>query len=455
MSASPGREQWGSRIGFILAAAGSAIGLGNIWKFPYLAGENGGGAFVLVYIICIVVLGLPIMIAEIVIGRHTGKDPVGAFKVIAEGSKRWELVGYLGVSTGFLILTYYCTVGGWTIGYIVKSLSGAVAGINDTKAAETIFTNFVKNPYEMVFYHFLFMAATMLVVIGGIKGGIEKWNKILLPMLFVIMVVLIVKSNTMDGSSKGLAFYLKPDFSKITIKVIIEALGQCFFSLSLGMGAMITYGSYLSRKDKILKSSLQIALLDTLAAFMAGLVIFPAVFAVGMTPDKGPGLTFNILPVVFARMNLGSVFSFLFFLLLFIAALTSAMSLLEVVVAYITDEKGWSRRKAVLVFGTVIFLLGVPAALSFGSLKDFRVFLGLTYFDFMDKLTTTYMLPIGGLFIALCLGWKYGLRKTMHELDPDTRLAILKKVWAFTIKYVSPVILAVIIIYFGIYRIFQ
>ncbi len=455
MSASPGREQWGSRIGFILAAAGSAIGLGNIWKFPYLAGENGGGAFVLVYIICIVVLGLPIMIAEIVIGRHTGKDPVGAFKVIAEGSKRWELVGYLGVSTGFLILTYYCTVGGWTIGYIVKSLSGAVAGVNDTKAAETIFTNFVQNPYEMVFYHFLFMAATMLVVIGGIKGGIEKWNKILLPILFVIMVVLIVKSNTLEGSSRGLAFYLKPDFSKITIKVVIEALGQCFFSLSLGMGAMITYGSYLSRKDKILKSSLQIALLDTLAAFMAGLVIFPAVFAVGMTPDKGPGLTFNILPVVFARMTLGSVFSFLFFLLLFIAALTSAISLLEVVVAYITDEKGWSRRRAVLVFGTVIFLLGVPAALSFGSLKGFRVFLGMTYFDFMDKLTSTYMLPIGGLFIALCLGWKYGLHKTMHELDPDTRLVILKKVWAFTIKYVSPVILAVIISYFGIYRIFQ
>jgi NSS family neurotransmitter:Na+ symporter len=455
MEASPKREIWGSKIGFILAAAGSAIGLGNIWKFPYLAGENGGGAFVLVYLLCIIVLGLPIMIAEIVIGRHTEKDPVGAFKIIAEGSRKWELVGYLGVASGFFILSYYSAVGGWTIGYIVKSISGSISQIKDTGTAVTLFDNFVQNPYASIFYHFLFMGSTMFIVIGGINKGIEKWNKILLPMLFIILVILIIKSNTLEGSSKGLLFYLKPDFSKITMKTVIEALGQCFFSLSLGMGAMITYGSYLSREDKILNSSVQIALLDTMAAFMAGLAIFPAVYAMGMTPNAGPGLTFNVLPVVFARMNFGSVFATLFFVLLFIAALTSSISLLEVVVAYVTDEKGWSRRKAVLIFGTIIFLLGVPSALSFGLLKDFKIFLGVTFFDFMDKLTSIYMLPIGGLFIAVCLGWKYGLHKTIHELDADTRLIFLKEIWAVTIKFISPLILLAIILYFGVYKIFQ
>ncbi len=445
------REHWGSKIGFIFAAIGSSIGLGNIWKFPYLAGANGGGAFVLVYLICVLVVGLPIMIAEIVIGRHTEKDPVGAFKIIGAGS-RWEFVGYLGVLSGFCIMTFYSVVGGWTIGYIVKSASGTISSIRDMSTAEAVFENFVSSPAEAIGYHFLFISATMFIVIRGIKNGIEKWNKVLLPLLFVILLVLIGKGLSMDGALDGLSFYLNPDFSKIEFKTVIEAMGQCFFSLSLGMGAMITYGSYLSRNEKVLGSSLQIVAFDTLAALLAGLAIFPALFAVGMTPEKGPGLTFNILPVVFSKMSYGAVFATLFFILLFIAALTSAISLVEVVVAYVTDEKGWSRRKAVLVFGTAIFVLGIPAALSFGVLADFRPFFGNTYFDFMDKLTTFYMLPVGGMFIALCLGWKYGLDRTMHELDIDTGNILLERAWAVTIKYVSPLVLAVILIYFGIYR---
>jgi NSS family neurotransmitter:Na+ symporter len=445
------REHWGSKLGFVLAAAGSSIGLGNIWKFPYLTGQHGGGAFVLIYVLCIIVLGLPIMIAEIVIGRHTEKDPVGAFRIIGGGS-RWTLVGYMGVLSGFFILSYYSVVGGWTVGYLVKSVTGTVAGINDTASAEAVFTAFIKNPWEMVIYHFIFIALTVWIVLKGVKNGIEKWNKILLPMLFVIILILIVRGLTMEGAMRGLEFYLKPDFSKVTVFTVIEAMGQCFFSLSLGMGAMITYGSYLSKKDKTLTSSLQIAGLDTLSAFLAGLAIFPAVYAVGMTPAKGPGLTFNILPVVFSKMAYGNVFALLFFLLLFIAALTSAMSLLEVTVAYITDEKGWSRRKAVLGFGTLIFLLGVPSALSFNVMADVKIFFGLTFFDFMDKLTTIYMLPVGGLLIALCLGWKYGLHKTMHELDTDTKMEFLKEVWAVSIKYVAPVILILIILYFGVYQ---
>ncbi|MGV7928952.1 MAG: sodium-dependent transporter [Spirochaetota bacterium] len=445
------REQWGSRLGFILAAIGSSIGLGNIWKFPYLAGANGGGAFVLVYLACILIVGLPIMIAEIVIGRHTGKDPVGAFKIIGSGS-RWELVGYLGVLSGFFIMTFYSVVGGWTLGYIIKSVSGAIDSIENVAAAEAVFDDFVRDPVEAIAYHFIFISATMFIVIRGIKNGIEKWNKTLLPLLFVILLVLIIKGLTLDGALDGLVFYLKPDFSKIEFRTIIEAMGQCFFSLSLGMGAMITYGSYLPRGEKVLGSSLQIVAFDTVAALLSGLAIFPALFALGMTPEKGPGLTFNILPVVFSKMSYGTIFATLFFLLLFIAALTSAISLVEVVVAYVTDEKGWSRKKAVMVFGTAIFILGIPAALSFGVLAEFRPFFGNSYFDFMDKLTTFYMLPIGGLLIAICLGWKYGLAKTMHELDIDTKSVFIEKLWAVTIKYVSPLILAVIILYFGVYR---
>lgn len=446
----PKREHWGSKIGFILAAAGSAVGLGNIWKFPYLAGENGGAAFVLVYLACIVILGLPIMIAEIVIGRHTEKDPVGAFKKIGGGS--WNLVGYIGVSAGFLIMTYYSVVGGWTIGYIVKTVTGAISSITGPAESERLFEGFITNPGEMILYHFLFIGATVFIVILGVTKGIERFSMILMPVLFIILVILIIRGLTLPGAVDGIRFYLQPDFSKITPKVIIEALGQCFFSLSLGMGAMITYGSYLSKEDRILNSSIKIVGLDTLAAILSGLAIFPAVFAVGMTPAKGPGLTFNILPVVFSRMPYGSVFAGLFFILLFIAALTSSMSLVQVVVAYFIDEKGLSRTKAVLIAGGLIFLLGIPAALSFGTMKDVTIFFGKTYFDFMDILTSIYLLPIGGLFIALCLGFRYGLKKTMHELDTDTNSFYLKEIWAFTIKYISPLILLAIIIYFGIYK---
>ncbi|MBN1496721.1 MAG: sodium-dependent transporter [Spirochaetes bacterium] len=450
MTDNPKREQWGSKLGFILAAAGSAVGLGNIWKFPYLAGENGGAAFVLVYLVCIVILGLPIMIAEIVIGRHTEKDPVGAFKIIGTGP--WSLVGYLGVAAGFFIMTYYSVVGGWTIGYLVKSLSGALCSITSSADSEQLFARFIQSPWEMILYHFLFIGATVGVVIFGVAGGIERFSKIIMPVLFILLIILIIRGLTLPGADAGIRFYLNPDFSKITPKVIIEALGQCFFSLSLGMGAMITYGSYLSRKDKILSSSIKIVGIDSIVAILSGLAIFPAVFAVGMTPEKGPGLTFNILPVVFSRMPYGFVFATLFFLLLFIAALTSAISLVQVVVAYVTDEKGWSRARAVLTAGGLIFLLGIPAALSFGTMKDVKIFFGNTYFDFMDILTSIYMLPIGGLLIAVCLGYKYGLHNTMHELDADTNSFYLKEIWAFTIKYISPVILLAIILYFGVYK---
>lgn len=438
------REHWGSKIGFVLAAAGSAIGLGNIWKFPYVAGENGGAAFVLIYLVCVLILGMPIMLAELVIGRHTEKDPVGAFKSIAGGT-RWEIVGYLGVLSGFFILSFYGVVGGWTLGYIVKSFSGVISNIEDMQSAELIFKNFVQEPAPMIFYQFIFLVACMFIVYRGINKGIERWSKVLMPLLFFILIVLIVRGVSMEGGMKGVSFFLKPDFSKITTGSVLAALGQSFFSLSLGMGAMITYGSYLSRNEKILQSGIYIVILDTVIAILAGLAIFPSVFAMNMSPSEGPGLIYHVIPAAFGNMPYGQFFSILFFVLLFIAALTSGISLLEVVVAYITDEKQWSRKKAVYIFGGIIFLLGIPSALSFSVMGDVKIF-GNIFFDFMDKLTSNYMLPIGGFLIAIFLGWKYGLENTIHELDPDTKIISLKELWAFMIKFVSPFTLLIVFV---------
>lgn len=439
------REHWATKIGFVLAAAGSAVGLGNIWRFPYVAGENGGAAFVLVYLGCVLVLGLPIMIAELVIGRHTEKSPVGAFKALF-GKSGWVLVGYMGVLCGFFILSFYSVVGGWTIGYILKSLTGEVARMGDVETAQSVFGGFVQSPLEIIFFHLLFIIACILIVRKGIEYGIERWSKILMPLLFILLFTLIGRGLTMEGGWEGVAFFLNPDFSQLTGASILAALGQSFFSLSLGMGVMITYGSYLSKNEKILHTTPWIVSLDVLVAILAGLAIFPAVFAMGMSPEEGPGLMFHIIPTVFANMAYGSVFSFLFFLLLFIAALTSGISILEVVVAYVTDEFNWTRKKAVVVVGIAIFLMGIPAALSFGVMSEMKYFFGLNFFDFLDTITSNYMLPIGGFFIAVALGWKYGLEKTIHELDPDTKIISLKELWAFSIKFISPLLLLLVFI---------
>jgi len=450
--ATPQREHWGSRLGFILAAAGSAVGLGNIWKFPYVTGEYGGAAFILVYFICVLILGLPIMIAELVIGRHTEKDPVGAFKRMSS-DKKWNWIGYIGVASGFFILSFYSVVGGWTMGYIVKSVQGFVTTVGSKEMAGKIFGEFISNPGQALFFHFFFMIACMLIVIRGVNKGIERWSKVLMPFLLILLVVLIVKGVSMKGGLDGVAFLLKPDFSKLSIKAVISALGHSFFTLSLGMGAMITYGSYLKKDECILGAGTYIVLLDTLIAMLAGFAIFPAVFALGMTPEAGPGLIFKVIPTVFSQISYGTFFSILFFVLLFIAALTSAISLLEVVVAYIIDEKGWSRKRAVILMGSIIFLLGIPSALSFSFFSGFKI-LGNNFFDFMDKLTTNYMLPIGGFLIALFLGWKYGLHNAEHELDVDTRKEKIKKIWAFTIKYITPVILIIFYIFFLYYKLY-
>jgi Na+-dependent transporters of the SNF family len=335
---SPEREQWSSRLGFVLAAAGSAIGLGNIWRFPFKAGDNGGGAFVLIYLACLVLLCVPYLFAELALGRNGKRNPVGAIRAI-DARSPWPLVGGLCVVAGLAILSYYAVVAGWAVGYVLRDLVAA-------EAPDAVFARVIADPLWVVPLFGGFLFATAGVVAGGVRRGIERWAKILMPVLFVLLCLIIFRSVTLPGAGAGLDFYLTPDFSKVSGLVVVEALGQAFFSLSLGMGTMITYGSYLPDDENLIVSGGYVAAFDTLIALMAGLMIFPAVFAMGQNPAEGPSLVFVVLPDVFGAMPLGSFVGTLFFLLLAIAAFTSGISLLEVFVSYLVDETPWSRRAA-------------------------------------------------------------------------------------------------------------
>ncbi len=438
------RGTWGTRLGFIIAAAGSAIGLGNIWKFPYIAGQNGGGAFVIVYLICIALIGLPIMLAEFTIGRKTHKNPVGAYKDI-HPTGLWFLVGGMGVLAGFMILSFYSVVAGWTIAYIVKSISTSVTQFGTAADAGKYFGNFVSNPFEALFYHTIFMALCMSIVIKGVRSGIEKSCDVLMPTLLFILFLLVIRSLTLDGAWAGVVFYLKPEFSKLTAQAVLVALGHAFFSLSLGMGAMITYGSYLSKKENLASSAFIVGLLDTVIALLAGLMIFPAVFAMGLEPAAGPGLVFHVLPAVFSKMPFGNIVSIAFFALLAIAAITSGISLLEVVVAYFIDEIHWSRKKAVMIVGGVIFLLGIPSALSFGVMSEYKLF-GMNFFDIVDHIASNYLLPLGGMLICIFVAWIWGPKPALEEIHMGEHKFPFAGGWVFLIKYISPVAVGIILI---------
>lgn len=436
------RGSWTSRVGFVLAAAGSAVGLGNIWRFPYMVGQNGGFAFLIVYLAIVFTFGLSVMLAEIVIGKAAQRNPVGAFARLGGGL--WPLVGFMGVAAGFIILSYYSVVAGWTIAYIFKSPAGLLTH-TDPKELGEIFGKFISDPVQPLIYHAVFMGLTMLVVLGGIEKGIERWCKVLMPALFGILIVLIVRSMTLEGAFEGVKFYLRPDFSKINAKVFLSALGQAFFSLSLGMGAMITYGSYLSKEENAISSAAWVTSLDTAVAFLGGLVVMPAVFAFGFDPAAGPGLTFVTLPAVFAKMPLGVLWAVLFFVLLFFAALTSSISLLEVVVAYFVDEMGMSRARATWIFGLIIFLLGIPSSLSLGIWGDFKI-MGKGFFDFMDYLASNILLPLGGIFIALFVGWFFWDRAVREATSEGRYPFSWQPLWNVMCKVVAPVGIAWILI---------
>jgi NSS family neurotransmitter:Na+ symporter len=444
------RSHWGSRLGFVLAAAGSAIGLGNIWKFPYITGANGGGWFVLIYLVCIATVGLPIMMAEIFIGRTAQKSPVGAFRALSRRGSPWVGVGWLGVVAGFVILSYYSVVAGWAMHYVWLSITGSLTG-ETPQEIEATFGGLYASPGLNLFWHTLFMALTVSIVLGGIRGGLERASKILMPLLFLMMVVLLVRSTSMEGFGRAVEFVFKPNADSITPAGVLEALGHSFFTLSLGMGAMITYGSYLRPDDDLVSTSITVGVLDTVIALMACLVLFPITFSYGMEPSKTVGLVFMNMPMAFAQMPGGALWGAVFFILLTFAALTSGISLLEVTASYFMDERGWSRTLATSVCGGVILLLGIPSALSgatglFGG--DFQKLTaplglaegkGMNWFDFLDYLASNWMLPLGGLGIAMFVAWRVGGQAREQGFKAGSRFGRLYWGWVFLLRYVVPI----------------
>lgn len=435
------RDKWSSNLGFILAASGSAIGLGNLWKFPYNTGSNGGGAFVLLYILFLVLIGLPLMLAAITLGRKTQLSVFGAYKSI---DKRWSFVGIIAIACGFIILAFYSTVGGWVIFYLKSAIFGEL-NTTDSAYLGNIFGNLLNSPIELLTYQFLFMAATVAIVLKGISGGIEKASKIMMPSLFIMIIVIAIRSLTLDGALAGVEFLFVPDFSKINMDVAMNALGQVFFSISIGIGTMITYGSYLDKKDNLLSTATLIPVLDTVIAILAGLAILPAVFALGFEPTEGPGLMFVTLPAVFSSMPFGYFFSLLFFILVLFAALTSSISMLEVAVSYFVDNKGKKRIPTTIVTGGFIFLLGVPASLSLGA-WSFKVLGSLNFFDLYDKLASNVLLTTGAFLLAIFVGWVLTPQKAIEEIESSGVNFKLSGVWSVLIKYIVPLAIGIILI---------
>ena len=421
------REQWGSKLGFILAASGSAVGIGNIWKYPHMAGQNGGAAFTVVYLVCILVVGLSIVIAEFVIGRRTQLSPVGAFETLAPKTN-WKWLGFLGVASAFVILSFYGVVGGWIMKYVVISVTGGFKELaGDPDSAGNVFNNFITGTWSPIFFQVIFMTVCIWVIVNGVKGGIEKWSKIMMPLIIILLGMLAVRGMTLPGGMEGISFLFKPRFEDLTASSVVLALGHSFFTLSLGMGTMITYGSYLGRKQNLLNSALWVIALDTAIAMLAGVAIFTTVFALGANPAEGPGLIFVVLPSVFPQLDAGTLWGTLFFFLLFMAALTSAISILEVVTAYFIDQKGWTRKKATIRFGIVITIVGVFCSISLGGGINITAFLGMSFFDFMDYLSSKYMLPIGGMLTAIFILKKWGVNQFMDELKSGMNKMTISK----------------------------
>lgn len=427
--------EWSSRFAYILAATGSAVGLGNIWKFPYITGENGGGAFVIVYLACVLAIGIPIMIAETMMGRRGRQSPINTLTTLsteATANKNWHYLGWMGVTAGVLILSYYSVIAGWAIAYVLKAFFGGFSA--DAAVVKESFDSLISSPTQLILWHSVFMVVTMSVVMRGVKGGLEKAVQLLMPTLLALLILLVAYAMTTgEAYFQGLDFLFSPDFSEIDSNAVLTAMGHAFFTLGLGMGAIMVYGSYLPNHVSIAKTSLYIAGADTIVALLAGIAIFPLVFANGLEPGSGPGLIFQTLPIAFGNMMGGWLFGVLFFVLLVFAALTSSISLIEPVVAWMVENKGFSRTKASVISGLGTWALGVTVALSFNVWSDFKVF-DKTIFDLLDYLTANLMLPIGGFCIAFFAGWVMHQKHVQEELElPEQLYAI----WSFLVKYVA------------------
>ncbi len=430
-----------------MAMAGSAIGLGNLWRFPYMVGEYGGAAFIIVYILFVFLLSLPILFCEFIVGRRSQTNALGAFKKLAPGTP-WKWVGALSVISPLIVVSYYSVIGGWSMEYFFKSCTlGFTDGVTDSEL-HNLFSSFISSVWPPIVGHTAFLLTTAFIVLGGVKKGIEKFGKVMMPLLFVVMIVIAVHSMTLEGASAGIAYLFKPDFSKLNAEVCAAALGQSFFSLSLGCGTMLTYASYVSRKENLMRSSVSIAVSDLVFALIAGCAIMPAVFANGLSPQAGPGLVFETLPFIFSKMPLGGFVAILFFMSLLIAALTSSISLFEVGVAYLVEEKHISRKLSCALIFLVTWSVGLLCSLSFGPLSDFRI-LGNIIFDFFDKLTANYLMTIGGLLVVLFVGWKMKKTDVRDEFTNGgsirTNSRMFGPVYAI-IRYVAPIAVLTIFI---------
>ncbi len=451
------RAQWSGRLGFVLAAAGSAIGLGNLWKFPYITFENNGGAFVLVYLAAIAVVGVPIMVAEILLGRRSQRNAVGAFRVLAEGKpggRAWMGVGFLGVVTGFVILSYYSVIAGWTLRYILMAVTGELGTLaHHPEALQSFFGDFLANPYQQILCHLIFMGATVGVVYFGVGRGIERAAKLLMPLLLSILVMLVIYSFFTPGFKQAAGFLFRPNFSDLTAGGVLEALGHSFFTLSLGMGAMLTYGSYMRKRDSVPRAALTICGLDTLIAIMACIIMFSVIFSYDFEVTKSSTILFTTIPVVFFQLPGGAIVSALFYLLVAFAALSSTISLLEVVSSYAIDELGWQRRRATLTMGAAILAFGTLSAVSLGgnaTLSNINL-IGRPStggaFGTLDYLASNWFLPVGGLLIALFTGWVLTRDDSRAELEEGHgSLGWLFPVWRFLIRFAAPAAVGAIIV---------
>ena len=433
------RGNWGSKMGFILAAAGSAVGLGNIWKFPYIAGENGGGVFVLFYLACIALVGLPIMVSEVLMGRAAQSSPVVAFRDLAGKGSPWVLTGWLGVASGFTILSFYSVVAGWTMHYVVLSLSGTFSGM-EPEAISGVFVGLFKSQGLNLGYHALFMTMTIGIVFFGVQKGIERTAQVLMPALVIMLIGLCLYCTTLPGFGQALTFMFAPNMAKFKPASVLVAMGHAFFTLSLGMGAMLTYGSYLSKETGIIKTSIWVAVLDTVVALLASMVIFPIIFSSGLPAGAGPGLVFQSIPIAFSQMPGGQVLCLIFFLLLVLAALTSSISLLEVVTSSFIDLFGWRRRPVSVVTGGITFLFGIPSALSGdGFFKQGMIdAFGKSFFDWADHIASNWMLPFGGLFIAIFVGYVLNRDRRKDEFLHGTTWGGSYETWLTLLRYLVP-----------------
>lgn len=444
------RASWGSRLGFMFAVAGSAVGLANIWRFPYILGSNGGAAFLLTYLASLFAIGFPVFIAEVLIGRTTQTSPSGAFLRLGR-NKFWQGMGKLTILTGFIVSSFYSAVAGWILGYLMEALRGNASGFTHSAQAVSHYANLIANPVWGVAFHLLFLLICSSVLYMGVRNGIEKWNEILMPMLFITLILLVLKGLTLDNAREGLRFLFTPDWSALTPAAIVIALGQSFFTLSLGQGTMVTYGSYLNSKENVVMSCFPILIMDTLISILAAIAVFTIAFSGGMEPDSGPGLLFHTLPWIFSQIPGGYFVAILFFLLVLLAAITSEISAMEPAIAYLMDEWGWTRHNAVIGVGIGVFLLGIPSALSGSLLSGYTLF-DMNFLGFVDFLCSSILIPVGGLLAVLLVGWRWGTKNAITHLKQGAhgmfeKNPLLGKYFYFCFKYVAPALIVVVFIH--------